>query len=514
MGQRAVVVEKWKDNQFYSSEMKLGERRLKVEVNPPTVLSLCLPGHIMADFPIFPVVELQFSTISHCVFTWFRSINPVEISASASPMLPSDCDWEEVGSSFFYKPSLTDIGCYLKLVCTAGRFDRKSSVNTEIVSTVKVSAGPGFCPFENRHLYTSKKLGRGSFRIVSYNILADFYAKDEFAVNILYPYCPPYALDIGYRKQLILKELTGYNADILCLQECGAKFFDNFLERAMEMLGCQGFLKCKAGQVPEGEAIFFNKLKFEFVSSHDITLKESLLKDPINEAILDHVSSIPALLENITKKNAVAQITVLKDKQQNCYLCVVNTHLYYKPKSPHIRLVQASIILNQLKTVVNQLILAQSENKNQSTDSQHSTTKTPSPEDTCESREIEKVAVIFCGDLNSVPRAGVIELLGMGHVDGSHHDWTMTDDQDEHCQTMSLSHPFKLLSACGFPPFTNYTLGFKGTLDYIFYDISHLDVEAVIPVPLEEELSLHSAIPSVVMPSDHIALVCDLKWRK
>jgi hypothetical protein len=44
---------------------------------------------------------------------------------------------------------------------------------------------------------------------VSYNILADLYADSEVSRTQLYPYCPPYALSIDYRKQLVLKELLG-----------------------------------------------------------------------------------------------------------------------------------------------------------------------------------------------------------------------------------------------------------------------------------------------------------------
>lgn len=484
--------EAWKDGAI----LRLGDRQLSVEVNPPSVVSLSLPGHIMAGFPIFPVVELQFANIKNCLFKWYRSINPDDNSASASPVKSSECLWEKVGCDFFYKPLLSDLGCYLKLVCTPGQQDR-SGVDTEVVSNTKVSAGPGFCPFENRHLYTSKKLDSGHFRVVSYNILADLYVKEEFASKVLFHYCVPYALDIGYRKQLLLKELKGYNADIICLQECDEKVFTNFLERALEMLGYQGLLKCKAGGIPEGEALFFNKEKFELVISHDIELKDSLLQDPVNEEILDHISSIPALLENLAKKNGVAQIIVLKDKEQNKNLCIVNTHLYYKPNSPHIRLIQAAIILNQVKKVVALL-------KSKPGESQPSN-KTSDP--------TGDVVVLFCGDLNSTPRTALIELLTVGVVDSSHPDWTKIEDEDEHCQSMSISQPFNLTNACGFPPYTNYTVGFKGTLDYIFCDSNHLEVEAVIPVPEEDEVSLHSGLPSVVMPSDHVALICDLKWR-
>lgn len=44
-----------------------------------------------------------------------------------------------------------------------------------------------------------------SFRIISYNILADAYCK----FGDMYPYCPREVLDVDYRKQLIFKEIQG-----------------------------------------------------------------------------------------------------------------------------------------------------------------------------------------------------------------------------------------------------------------------------------------------------------------
>jgi mRNA deadenylase 3'-5' endonuclease subunit Ccr4 len=62
-------------------------------------------------------------------------------------------------------------------------------------------------------LSTSKFVTKSAFvirfRIVSYNILADLYADSDVSRTELFPYCPPYALNIDYRKQLILKELLG-----------------------------------------------------------------------------------------------------------------------------------------------------------------------------------------------------------------------------------------------------------------------------------------------------------------
>lgn len=105
---------------------------------------------------------------------------------------------------------------------------------------------------------------------------------------------------------------------------------------------------------------------------------------------------------------------------------------------------------------------------------------------------------------------------------------------------MCLSHDFSLGSACGTPPFTNFTVGFADCLDYIFYDKNGIEVEQVIistlklqqsfelfldisitffcqqvvPFPSIEELQAHTALPSIVFPSDHIAIISDLRFKK
>jgi 2',5'-phosphodiesterase len=62
-------------------------------------------------------------------------------------------------------------------------------------------------------------------------------------------------------------------------------------------------------------------------------------------------------------------------------------------------------------------------------------------------------------------------------------------------------------------PYTNFTYGFKECLDWIFYETDKLQVTEVIPIPELEELELNVALPSTVFPSDHIALVANLKWN-
>lgn len=101
-----------------------------------------------------------------------------------------------------------------------------------------------------------------SFRAISYNLLADLYADRDHSRAVLFPYCPPYALAIDYRKQLFLKEIMGYNADIICLQEVDTRIYHHDLVPILSNLGFDSMFAAKGGTVAEGVACFVDKKRF------------------------------------------------------------------------------------------------------------------------------------------------------------------------------------------------------------------------------------------------------------
>ena len=56
------------------------------------------------------------------------------------------------------------------------------------------------------------------------------------------------------------------------------------------------------------------------------------------------------------------------------------------------------------------------------------------------------------------------------------------------------------------PLATNYTAGFKGTLDYIFYTSLPLECIERMDIPSFKELDQETALPSRKHPSDHLPL--------
>jgi mRNA deadenylase 3'-5' endonuclease subunit Ccr4 len=106
----------------------------------------------------------------------------------------------------------------------------------------------------------------GLCRAITYNLLADQYTSQEYAQKVLFAHVSPEALDIHYRKQLILNQLLRSKADIMCLQEVDEKVFVQFLRPHLAAHGYSGIHACKAGQQAEGSATFFRSDRLQLVS--------------------------------------------------------------------------------------------------------------------------------------------------------------------------------------------------------------------------------------------------------
>ncbi|XP_022663156.1 2',5'-phosphodiesterase 12-like [Varroa destructor] len=122
-----------------------------------------------------------------------------------------------------------------------------------------------------------------------------------------------------------------------------------------------------------------------------------------------------------------------------------------------------------------------------------------------------KCALLFCGDFNSCPEFGVYRLFTTGEVPHSLADWKSSEEEAVSGLTASIHETLR--SAYGTPDYTNYTVDFKGCLDYIFYS-KELSVTCVIPLPPHEVVAHteYLAIPSPLLPSDHLALVATLQF--
>lgn len=450
----------------------------KVIYNTPWVEVITLPTSILAGFFIYPAkLDLLFAEKKHSKFEWYRGLLP-------KTKKEEDIQWEKVGEGLTYSAKQEDIGYRIKIQCKPGN-QQVLGPPVEYVSKCNVEAGPGCCPFENRHIFTTEKLSGDQFRVMSYNLLADLYADSDYTRKELFPYCPPYALNIDYRKQLFIKEILGYNADIMCLQEVDGKIFDLDLEPLLDTRNYTGQYQ-KKGITAEGIATFYNHDRFELVKSYGMNIGENIPSNPVFKSLWEQIKNNKKLVERIVARSTAVQVNTLKSKETDNVLVVANTHLYFHPDADHIRLLQVGFAMLYVEDIYKKTIEEQKVDK-------------------------DKVSIIFCGDFNSVPECGIYKLMTEKFVDEHFIDWS--SNEEEAVRGVNLVQPFEIQSACGIPNYTNFTAGFRACLDYIFYQTNNLLVKEVIPFPSDEELSAHIAIPSVVFPSDHVSLVADLKWK-
>lgn len=95
------------------------------------------------------------------------------------------------------------------------------------------------------------------------------------------------------------------------------------------------------------------------------------------------------------------------------------------------------------------------------------------------------------------------------------------DQQSEGAENSEMSaglqpvmrHDLGLISAAGFPAFSNYTPTFQHCLDYVLVQERDFSVLRVAPCPGHEVLGEFTALPSAVIPSDHISIVVDLCFK-
>lgn len=264
-----VVIELWKNNNHQIIDgtfkdvlppkeemfLKIIDRNFKVVFNSPWVSQITLPTSILAGFLVYPSkLELQFAEKADCTFKWYCG-QPTKSKQD------DDIEWKEIDEGFIHRTKNNEINNKVKVVCTP----YNGSVigpSGEFISKNTVQAGPGQCPFEERQQFTENFLSGKKFRVMSYNILADLYADSDFARKNLFGYCAQYALDLDYRKQLFIKEITGYKADLICLQEVDSKVFDLDLKILLETIDIKGVYQ-KKGTTAEGLATFYNQRRFE-----------------------------------------------------------------------------------------------------------------------------------------------------------------------------------------------------------------------------------------------------------
>ncbi|KAL2228289.1 carbon catabolite repressor protein 4 homolog 1-like [Sesamum indicum] len=426
--------------------------------------------------------------------------------------------WFEVGCYKTYTPTADDIGHVLKFECVVVDAETKLAVgpaNTLLTSRVIPAPSPsprrliivGGIDMPGHLDLDGRISSAGTFTVLSYNILSDTYATSE-----LYSYCPSWALSWTYRRQNLLREIVGYRADIVCLQEVQSDHFEEFFAPELDKHGYQALFKRKTAEVfggninsIDGCATFFRRDRFSHVKKYEVEFNKAA--QSLTDALVPSAQKKNAL--NRLVKDNVALIVVLEAKFNNQgidnpgkrqLVCVANTHVNVHQELKDVKLWQVHTLLKGLEKIA----------------------------------ASADIPMLVCGDFNSVPGSAPHTLLAMGKVDPLHPDLAI-DPLGILRPAAKLTHQLPLVSAYSSfarvgvglgleqrrrmdpatnePIFTNCTRDFIGTHDYIFYSADSLTVESLLELLDEDSLRKDTALPSPEWSSDHIALLAEFRCK-
>ncbi|PUZ42683.1 hypothetical protein GQ55_9G601600 [Panicum hallii var. hallii] len=426
--------------------------------------------------------------------------------------------WFEVGRSRTYTATADDIGHVLRFECAVVDLETRGTVRAPTsVMTSRVIPAPTPTPRRLIPVNAADAMGHfdldsrassfGTFTVLSYNILADTYATSD-----TYSYCPTWALSWAYRRQNLLREIIGYHADIICLQEVQNNHFEEFFAPELDKHGYQALYKKRtteiyAGtpQAIDGCATFFRRDRFSHVKKYEVEFNKAA--QSLTDAIIPAAQKKLALTRLV--KDNIALIAVLEAKFGNHgtenpskrqLLCVANTHINIHHDLKDVKLWQIHTLLKGLEKIA----------------------------------VSADIPMLVCGDFNSIPGSTSHGLLAMGKVDQLHPDLAV-DPLGILRPLSKLTHQLPLVSAyssfarmasVGYdsdhqrrrmdpttnePLFTNCTRDFTGTIDYIFYTADSLTVESLLELLDEDSLRKDTALPSPEWSSDHIALLAEFR---
>ncbi|KAG2178773.1 hypothetical protein INT43_001619 [Umbelopsis isabellina] len=328
--------------------------------------------------------------------------------------------------------------------------------------------------------------------VFSYNTLCQKYVSAQYA------YAPSWALTWEYRKELLIPEILGWNADVLCLQEVGMGEYENCFRDEFKKLGDYDSLfipKTRAKTMGEKErlvvdgcATFFRSSKFRLLDHHFIEYNQCSLRR-------DDFKKTADIYNRVMTQDNVAVLAMLENKQNKARILVANSHSHWDPNFADVKLVQVGLLIEEVTKFAQK----------------HLKPSAGAPADMPVYESASQMPIIVAGDFNSVPESGVYEFLSKGYVRQDHEDFgnyaygTYTSE--------GLSHDLNLRSAYSSMnelPFTNYTPTYKGVLDYIFPSTNSFSISGVMGPIDKEYMNRQVGFPNPHFPSDHIPIMAEL----
>lgn len=418
--------------------------------------------------------------------------------------------WVEVSRLRKYTPASDDVGFVLKYECSIcdAAHPYIDLGRPMLAFTSRVRPAPNL-PVRNLvPLPLPQGVAKGGpnsrFTVLSYNMLADLYAKGD-----VYNHCPAWTMAWHYRKRNLLKELLTHRPDIMCLQEVQSDHFSEYLHPELTKAGYMGIYKKKTTEIFTGSqytidgcATFFRCERFHLVKKYEVEFNKAAI------SLADQMTNPhqkKATMNRLLKDN-VALIAVLEmapdpERSSKQLICVANTHIHANPELNDVKLWQVHTLLKGLEKIANSA----------------------------------DIPMLVAGDFNSIPGSAAHSLLVKGRVEPQQLESSvdplglLRDTKLQHSLPLAsayaalLDHPptteqlkrqrARLDPTHREPLFTNLNRDFKATLDYVLYTRDSLAPAGLLELPAEAEVVAKpgDSLPNANWSSDHVCLMAEFQ---
>ncbi|PFH32258.1 hypothetical protein BESB_015760 [Besnoitia besnoiti] len=424
-----------------------------------------------------------------------------------------------------------------------------SSLSSSAVASARLSAPCLAVTFASRAQGDAGSAASASVRVLTYNILHRLDARRAR----FFAYCQPAHLQSERRLAAVGGELQSLLPDVACLQEVERESL-SFLIRRLSDDGyaCAVSLFTEKGSLGDGCALLYRATELELIDTH--TFRFSALVDdffPYQKTTRDQMTL--AFWRRVKEKRNMAVVAGFRIKKTDQVVYVCSTHLFWDPRQPDVKLLQAFLLLGGLRRYVEAQEARRAERSHAEPSADAETTEDRQKRNTGDSEAVRAanqakaedwrnatspgVPLIIGGDFNSMPSqtvtrgdrnaqdgggaerkearrcsSGVYQLMTTGLVLPSHLEHpvsfhsTLATGAVPALVLRPLRSAYKEVLGAE-PRFTNYTRDFQGCLDYLFFE--NAVAKAVLSVPEESELKREVALPNSRFPSDHVALMAD-----
>ncbi|KAG2379555.1 hypothetical protein C9374_006672 [Naegleria lovaniensis] len=195
------------------------------------------------------------------------------------------------------------------------------------------------------------------------------------------PYCTKRCAAWSHRRENLLQEISEYNADIICLQECDK--FEEFWKEKLQSLGYETYFDYQYNPskefrpFPYGLAFGFKSEKFDLLERDVVLMEQELLTQHDHYTSRKEMSELEK--EEIRHSGNIAQVFALRSKEfLNEGLLITNTHLYWRPESNYVRLRQLMLMIRHTLKIF---------------------------------KKYKDFAIISCGDFNATPASFPYKLM-------------------------------------------------------------------------------------------------------